>query len=138
MPYAPQRPCNTPGCSAAATGTGYCKRHRRVSEYQRSGPSAYDYRWQRFRFLFIAANPVCVACGHLATDVDHITPHRGQSDPLFWDVSNLQSLCKACHARKTRRENSPHTPSQEPSGESSYRQKRAFVAPDGINEPKPI
>lgn len=27
---------------------------------------------------------------------DHITPHRG-SEALFWDRSNLQCLCAACH-----------------------------------------
>jgi 5-methylcytosine-specific restriction protein A len=35
-----------------------------------------------------------------ATLVDHIVPHRG--DPtLFNDDTNLQSLCDACHSRKT-------------------------------------
>jgi 5-methylcytosine-specific restriction enzyme A len=35
-----------------------------------------------------------------ATVADHITPHKG--DPvLFWDPDNLQSLCAACHGRKT-------------------------------------
>ena len=27
---------------------------------------------------------------------DHIQPHRG-NEALFWDVSNLQTLCKPCH-----------------------------------------
>ena len=31
-----------------------------------------------------------------ATVVDHIIPHKGDSD-LFWDESNWQSLCKRCH-----------------------------------------
>ncbi|WP_423837057.1 HNH endonuclease [Sutterella wadsworthensis] len=36
----------------------------------------------------------------LATDVDHIKPHRG--DPiLLFDEKNLQALCHACHSRKT-------------------------------------
>ena len=36
----------------------------------------------------------------LATDVDHIVPHRG--DPvLFWDQSNWQALCHSHHSIKT-------------------------------------
>lgn len=31
-----------------------------------------------------------------ATVVDHITPHKGDSD-LFWQASNHQALCKHCH-----------------------------------------
>jgi len=32
--------------------------------------------------------------------VDHIQPHKGNDD-LFWDASNWQSLCEACHNLKT-------------------------------------
>ncbi|WP_327198035.1 HNH endonuclease [Sporanaerobacter acetigenes] len=28
--------------------------------------------------------------------VDHIEPHKGNED-LFYDINNLQSLCKSCH-----------------------------------------
>tara|TARA_R110002072_G_scaffold100778_4_gene222019 strand:- start:2084 stop:2302 length:219 start_codon:yes stop_codon:yes gene_type:complete len=34
-------------------------------------------------------------------EVDHIIPHKGPSDPLFWDKANLQVLAKQCHSRKT-------------------------------------
>jgi 5-methylcytosine-specific restriction endonuclease McrA len=27
---------------------------------------------------------------------DHIRPHRGE-EAAFWDLGNLQCLCKACH-----------------------------------------
>jgi 5-methylcytosine-specific restriction endonuclease McrA len=31
-----------------------------------------------------------------ASVCDHIEPHKG--DPgLFWDTSNIQTLCKSCH-----------------------------------------
>ncbi len=39
-----------------------------------------------------------------ANEVDHIKPHNGDL-ALFWDESNWQSLCKACHSRKTMGEN---------------------------------
>ena len=42
------------------------------------------------------------------TVVDHIVPHRGDQK-LFWDKSNWQPLCKACHDRKTWREDNRPT-----------------------------
>lgn len=44
----------------------------------------------------------CLRAGRLvpATVVDHITPHKGNSE-LFWDSANWQSLCESCHNRKT-------------------------------------
>lgn len=62
-------------------------------------------RWSSLRESQLSAEPLCRHCAAAgrttpATDVDHVTPHRG--DPaLFWDSRNLQSLCKACHSRKT-------------------------------------
>jgi shikimate kinase len=38
-----------------------------------------------------------VACGEVATVVDHIKPHRGDQ-ALFWDKNNWQPLCTHCHA----------------------------------------
>lgn len=32
--------------------------------------------------------------------MDHIVPHKGDMT-LFWDRNNWQSLCSACHKRKT-------------------------------------
>lgn len=68
----------------------------------------YGARWQKARDLFISQHPLCAACerrGVLAsaTDVDHITPHKGDY-MLFWDRANWQSLCHSCHARKTAQE----------------------------------
>jgi 5-methylcytosine-specific restriction enzyme A len=31
-----------------------------------------------------------------ATVVDHVVPHKGDLE-LFWDQSNWQGVCKACH-----------------------------------------
>jgi len=71
----------------------------------------YTYRWQQARKLFLRQNPLCRYCerdGRLAAAsiVDHIKPHRGDLG-LFWDQSNWQPLCKACHdsvkAREERR-----------------------------------
>lgn len=61
--------------------------------------------WRQARLVHLAQYPLCVHCEEqagvtLATDVDHIIPHRGNYD-LFWDRNNWQSLCKSCHSRKT-------------------------------------
>lgn len=72
----------------------------------------YDYRWQQARAAFLR-HPDNVLCKdpdrrhagvyRLATDVDHIVPHRGDQ-VLFWDRSNWQGLCHDCHSFKTARE----------------------------------
>lgn len=47
-----------------------------------------------------------IVCKTFATVADHVTPHRGDAT-LFWNPSNLQSLCKLCHdSIKQRIENS--------------------------------
>ncbi len=66
----------------------------------------YDRRWRKAAKDFLTRNPLCVSClrderAVRATVVDHIVRHDGQQDPLFWDVTNWQPLCKQCHDRKT-------------------------------------
>ena len=72
-----------------------------------SGKRGYNSRWQkaRARFLAKSENVFCVECkkeGKLvrATVVDHIVPHRGNSE-LLWDEKNWQPLCKKHHDIKT-------------------------------------
>ena len=60
-------------------------------------------RWKRMRRAYLAEHPYCEHCGALAVDLDHIIPHRGDSN-LFWSRGNWQGLCKGCHSRKTARE----------------------------------
>lgn len=57
--------------------------------------------WRRLRASVLADEPLCRYCylyGELkpATDVDHI-----DDDPTNNSRDNLQSLCHACHSRKT-------------------------------------
>ena len=66
------------------------------------GKSLYGWRWQRYRMAQLRSNPLCQFCydrGLIvpAVVVDHIVRHQGHTDPLFWDTSNHQSLCKRCH-----------------------------------------
>lgn len=61
----------------------------------------YGGRWQKCREAYLVRHPLCVFCEkanriEIATVVDHIVPHKGDQK-LFWDRSNWQGLCKACH-----------------------------------------
>lgn len=65
-------------------------------------------RWQKLRLHKLALNPWCEECDKkgivmVATDVDHIAPIVDGG--AHYDLANLQSLCHACHSRKTVLEN---------------------------------
>lgn len=58
-------------------------------------------RWKALRLYHLGTEPICRLCKQAdkitpAAVVDHITPHKGNVD-LFFDDTNLQSLCKPCH-----------------------------------------
>ncbi|HEY8066243.1 MAG TPA: HNH endonuclease [Methylosinus sp.] len=81
---------------------GVMKKYRRHSE-----KITRSARWKSLRFIvlrrdgFKCVTPECGARG--ALEVDHIKPVRTHPE-LAFDLSNLQSLCVACHSRKTRLE----------------------------------
>lgn len=111
MPYAAKRPCCAGGCRALVD-KGYCAEHqhlapkRQIDKYRgNSTARGYNYKWQQARRRFLSINPLCVECQSTgivkaATVVDHIVAHKGDQR-LFWDESNWQSLCTACHNHKT-------------------------------------
>lgn len=107
MATRPPRACRKPGCrNTAQDGSAYCPHH-----YLTSKPTAwatstasrhdrgYDNDWYKIAKVVRAEEPICRVCQRNATQqVDHITPKaRGGTD----DRTNLQGICKACHARKT-------------------------------------
>ena len=48
----------------------------------------------------------CVACGRPgALECDHVTPLQREPGQDPWDWNGLQTLCRDCHIKKTRREN---------------------------------
>lgn len=54
---------------------------------------------------YLRRHPICACgCRQPAEEVDHIIPVTGPDDPLFWEPSNHQGLTKACHSRKTARD----------------------------------
>jgi 5-methylcytosine-specific restriction protein A len=118
MPTALLAMCLEPGC-ANRVSKGRCLDHSAGNARQRG----YDSRWQRYRKHWLQEHPCCgdrltgpssthskcVQQGIVRADpshhVDHIQPAvGGQSDPLFWEPSNHQTLCRACHTKKTRGE----------------------------------
>jgi len=70
-----------------------------------SNERGYTYRWQLASQQFLKIHPLCKHCNDvgivtIATDVDHIKPHKGNM-AVFWDQKNWQSLCKSCHGKKS-------------------------------------
>lgn len=60
----------------------------------------YDWRWRKRRLEKLMQDPLCQHCHTAAaTDVDHVVRKRGLGGSD--DLSNLESLCHSCHARKT-------------------------------------
>lgn len=115
MPTRAPSPCTHPGCAALVHGAR-CKAHadvHRTRKYKRdrrergtAHERGYDAKWRRVRRYHLLRNPLCRMCedeGRTtpAQDVDHIVPFTSKSDSRRLDPSNLQSLCKACHNRKT-------------------------------------
>ncbi|TVS19297.1 MAG: HNH endonuclease [Gammaproteobacteria bacterium] len=99
------KPCAHPGCRALVT-SGRCEKHRRKADRARGSAAerGYDSRWTRLRNWFIRAHPLCAWCAEsgrtsAAQIVDHIVPIRAGGARL--EESNLQSLCRSCHAKKT-------------------------------------
>ena len=104
MPGAPPtHPCVEPGCGMA-TQSRYCDRHAAAAV--RSSHRVYDRAWRRLSAAHLRGEPLCRECatrGHnvLAIQVDHILPVSAAAQLRLVDA-NLQSLCLACHAAKTR------------------------------------
>ena len=113
VPDLPKRKCIEPGCTRwAEPGSPRCRDHAREfsrRDRQRQFADLYNTGvWRRMRARQLRDFPLCAECirhGKVtaATEVDHITPHKGDAK-LFFDKRNLQSLCKRCHSAKTARE----------------------------------
>ena len=54
-------------------------------------------RWRALRLEVMSeSNWQCSKCGRAAKDVHHIRPMSRGGAP--WDRSNLEAICRACHA----------------------------------------
>ena len=106
MPQRAPVACRRHGCRGLVR-SGVCsvcgpQRQQGRDDYDdRRGNSSsrgYDAKWRRLREQVLCAQPLCVVCGAVAVDVDHIVPIRQGGAVLA--VDNLQPLCRKCHARK--------------------------------------
>lgn len=111
MPSKPKHPCKHPGCSTLISTGSYCPAHLPRGTRERRASAArrgYGKAWQRESRRYLTDHPWCAECRRQgrqtpATEVDHITPHKGDR-ALFWDRENWQPLCHRCHSAKTARE----------------------------------
>jgi 5-methylcytosine-specific restriction protein A len=109
------QPCRKCGVACKSSICAACEQkearfdkitHLHSKERLSAAKRGYDRRWARARLRFIAEHKYCAnkkahgAVVVLAQEVDHVIPHRGDMK-LFWDTSNWQALCKACHSAKT-------------------------------------
>ncbi|WP_218043192.1 HNH endonuclease [Embleya hyalina] len=94
--------CLRDGCTSKTVLDGRCSDHQLRKSWDRpsarnlSRPS--DFRTRRTRAL-VRDRWTCQRCGaRTELEVDHIVPvSRGGT----WDLSNLLTLCRACHRQKT-------------------------------------
>lgn len=106
------RPCRKHGCGKPTRNkSGYCDAHEE-SERKAQPSGSYAARngfskaqWDHVRRAHLQVEPLCRTCKSndknvSASHVDHIRAHHGDPN-LFWDETNLQSLCHSCHSRKT-------------------------------------
>lgn len=89
---------------------GRCAKHQQkrnreshIAKHQR----LYDRHWRKIRAAWLAEHPWCEeclreSCYTIATQVDHIEPHRGDREKFL--RGPFQSLCKPHHDAKTARE----------------------------------
>lgn len=125
MPSAPPKRCMEPACPNPTVGR-FCDDHlednhdtQRRQQYDRrrkNDPFRKEYltkRWEATRQVVFARDVLCVDCGNQTARIcDHCIPariwvaqHNWDMDS-FYDITNLQGLCKRCHDRKTATEDS--------------------------------
>ena len=76
-----------------------------MAKYRRKEQKLYyTRRWKTLRKkVKQRAGNRCQECGKVgALDCDHIIPVDEGGD--FWDIDNLQALCRMCHIEKTRKQ----------------------------------
>ena len=102
MPSRPAHYCN--GCGQPVSGS--CTKCRQARDKSRGSSHARGYgdKWRKLRRYILSMEPMCRHCRRMvATELDHIIR---KADGGTDNTSNLQPLCRECHERKTKLENS--------------------------------
>jgi len=102
MPRPKVKVCNQPGCpELAPPGKPNCQSHTPTPWASRETREPLPSNWRALRAAVLERdNHTCHApgCRTKATHVDHITPRSlGGSHHM----TNLQALCRSCHATKS-------------------------------------
>jgi len=127
MPRTPQSTkCRELGCMNPKTNRStFCEQHgggatEKIKQNSKLYSTSY---WKQVRLQQLSAKPLCACClleGKVvqATVVDHIFPHKQDSDKF--KVNNFQSLCPSCHTNKTLEENNGKYLYYSPNGIITY------------------
>jgi 5-methylcytosine-specific restriction protein A len=106
--------CNFPGCNnLIEQSERYCSLHKKepapaFSSAIRFNEELYHTtQWRKLRTKILKEQPYCFKCGISGSEskleVHHIIPPRGNEE-LFFDESNLVSVCPVCHKILTAKE----------------------------------
>jgi 5-methylcytosine-specific restriction endonuclease McrA len=108
--------CGRPGCTRLIdSGERYCREHTVTIQNRKpyenavrtNAPLYNTVRWRKLRNRILKEYPYCFKCGigkqESSLHVHHIIEPRGNED-LFFDESNLVSVCEACHRVLTAKE----------------------------------
>lgn len=87
--------------ATTGAGSGFAR-----ADGNSSAARGYGADWRRARAAVLAIEPLCRFCVEAgrttaATEVDHIRPFHGLTDPLRLDPENLRPLCAPCHRART-------------------------------------
>lgn len=108
--------CIQSGCNEfTEENTSFCKKH--LEEYlqhrketafktaKRTNTHLYNTtEWRTLRKQKLSINPICEICSsQFNLEIHHIKAPKGNIH-LFFNINNLQTLCKTCHQHQTQKE----------------------------------
>ena len=104
----PRRYCAAYPCARIAVpGSAYCQDHQPPPAVKQADDFYLSPPWRRFREWFVRRHPLCEMCEREGRTertviVDHIRELKDGG--ARYDEGNVQSLCRACHNKKTAQE----------------------------------
>ncbi len=68
------------------------RKARRVSKARAQDNAVYS----KIKKAYLDANPKCLCCGGIATDIHHM---RGRMGELLYNIKYFLAVCRSCHDR---------------------------------------